>query len=467
MKNKKGADNYLWTQQDIASATHGRWLRVPPEDWRSTGFCHYVPVFQPGNILAVRTKEGEKGVSLNAARRLHPAAFMASTPLPESMSPFILVDDNNDALVGMGTSARTRMSGTIVGVTGSAGKSTLTAMLTHALTEAGYSAKGSAFNANLPVGVAWNLSSVPPDTEFVVTEMAIGKMGISSMMVRPDISVFTNIFPAHQGHHTLQDLARVKSDIFRGMPAGGTAVLNRDMRELGIVEEAAREKKLNLLFYGHSEKCDCQLISYTAETGEVIARTDDGILTFSMQARGVHMAVNAVATLALFQALKLPAQAAIPGLESFRPLPGRGETTALYLSGKKITVIDDSFNANPGSMAASFISLDEYPQHRCIAVLGQMEELGPAAERYHAELASLVNQSRIHKVICMGDLWRTFWNELATDKRGWYAKTLDEQWHCLMDVIAEGDVVLFKGSHSTGIHTLVEKIKTSGQTENV
>src|SRR5690606_13343803 len=134
-----------------------------------------------------------------------------------------------DALLKMCRYARNRLSGKVLAVTGSAGKTTTVSMLAHALDARG-GVHSTSNSANLPHGVAWNLASAHWQAPFVVLELAIGRMAQSARMARPDISLVTNILPAHLGERrTLQDVATEKSAIFQGMAPGSLAVLYRQM----------------------------------------------------------------------------------------------------------------------------------------------------------------------------------------------------------------------------------------------
>ena len=176
--------------------------------------------------------------------------------------PILEVDNIGEAILALGRYARNQMSGVIVGVTGSSGKTTAVAMLAHALATRG-DVYASAHNANLPHGVAWNLSSAGWDLPHLVLEMAVGRMSTSSRMARPHVAVFLNVHPAHIGSsHTVADIARVKSAIFEGMSPGGIAVINRDMLEFEMVYSTAIKNEQRVILFGEHEQSDIRLISY-------------------------------------------------------------------------------------------------------------------------------------------------------------------------------------------------------------
>lgn len=455
--------NGFWTAKDVEHATGGAWLQLPPHGWSATGLSIYAPAMQPGNMAVVRTEVDKCGMPETAIYSMPqmPACIITTAPeqLDNPQIPVMKVADGTDAVLGLGRYARNQMSGKVIGVTGSAGKTTCVAMIAAALSASGAVCK-SAHNANLPRGVAWNLASMPWDTPHVVLEMAIGRMAISSRMARPHIAVFTNVQPAHLGEKdTLRDIAVTKSAIFFGMAPGSIAVLNRDMQEWETVREAAEKRQLTILTYGTSSDCDFRLLKYEAEHHQVTVNAQGETLTYTLGAGGKHIAINSLAVLATLFALNLPYAPALEKLAHFQALTGRGEESAVVINGQQITMIDDAYNANPGSMIAALERLSEMPSSgRRIAVLGEMAELGRDTQRYHTELAALINHSHIDSVYLVGEAYETCWQLLDDVRKGQHVSTHLALKPLLLNAVQDGDIVLFKGSHSTHIHDLVRWI---------
>lgn len=455
--------NTFWTAKDVELATSGSWVIPPAEGWAATGLSIFAPALKPGNMAVVRTETDKNGLLLSVALRLNPAPACLITTAPELISathlPILKIADGTEAILNMGRYARNKMQGKVIGVTGSAGKTTSVAMIADALAAWGPTCKSS-HNANLPRGVAWNIASMPWDTPHVVMEMAIGRMGVSSRMVRPHLAVFTNIQPAHLGENsTIHDIALTKSGIFFGMDADGIAILNRDMLEWETVNAAAEAKQLKIINYGAHPDSDVRLVEYDGERQRVTAHIAGETLSFTLAAGGKHMALNSLAVLATVNALGLPLAPAVARLENFTALAGRGEEKAVTFNGQRLTMIDDAYNANPGSMQAALERLSEQQcSGRRIAILGAMAELGPGAESYHTDLAPLLNNSRIDRIYTVGELFKPCHELLSAEKKGAWVATPDELKALLPEALQEGDTVLFKGSNSTGIHQLVSWI---------
>ena len=291
-----------WTAIGVERATGGRWSVRPASQWSASGLCIAPATMRAGNMVAVRLAEGEVGVSEPWLARLpHPPAAIIASDGGESAKlkgDRLIVGNVSAAILSLGAYARERMTGKVLAVTGSAGKTTAVAMLAHALGAYG-SVGQTRHNANLPHGIAWNLASIPWDTPHVVLELAIGRMARNARLARPDIAIFTNILPAHLEHHlNLATVAARKSAIFEGMERGTTAVLNRDMAEWERVHMAAKLRGLAVVHYGASEGCDFRLLDYDPDQRQVSALIRGQEIRYFLGAAGEHMALNSLAVLA-------------------------------------------------------------------------------------------------------------------------------------------------------------------------
>lgn len=454
-----------WTASDVERATGGRWSAPPGADWSASGLCIAPMTMRPGEMVAVRLADGEVGVGAPWLARLpHPPAALITNDSEQSAALTgnrMMVGNVSAAILALGAYARERMTGKVMAVTGSAGKTTAVAMLAHAL-EA-YGAVGQTrHNANLPHGIAWNLASIPWDTPHVVLELAIGRMARNARLARPDVAIFTNILPAHlEHHHDLATVATRKSAIFEGMARGGVAVLNRDMAEWERVHMAARLRGLTIVHYGVSEGCDLRLLAYDPGSHQVSALIHGREMHYFLAAAGEHMALNSLAVLAAVAAAGGDIEPAIATFASFSPVAGRGEQRELCFGARRITLIDDAYNANPGSMAAALSLLGSTGgARRKIAVLGEMRELGPDAAAYHAALAPLIAAHGIDRVHAVGALYEGFWRALPADRRGCLANSVEELQSGLLAELHDGDVLLLKGSHSTLMHEFVDWLKS-------
>lgn len=464
-KSEKGfSQEGWWTATLLMEAMPGCWLNPPPEGWRATGVSIFAPAMRPGNMVCIWAEKEKGGVAAENISRLPypPAALIVSEPdfEIESDVPVYLVDNWSAALLIMGRYVREQMHGNIIGITGSAGKTTCVAMLATALEEWG-PVRSSQENANLPRGVAWNIASMPWDTPQVILELAIGRMEISSRMVSPTVAMVTNIQAAHLKYHkSVQNIARAKAKIFLGMAPGGIAVLNRDMAEWQCVYDAAVEQGLRVVTYGLREGCDCRLLDYDAATGRVTADISGHPLRYVLEVDGQHMALNSVATLAVIAALGYSPEEALPNLARFRALPGRGEVNYLTVAAHPVTVIDDAYNANPGSMMAAITQLNELMQPgRKVIVMGEMAELGESDEQYYLSLIEAINRSQITCVYLLGHVYEKFSEVMSADKQYILLPEIESFRRVYLNHLQDNDIVLFKGSNATQVWKLVKWLK--------
>lgn len=374
------------------------------------------------------------------------------------------VQNVNHAILAMGRFARQQMLGKVIGVTGSAGKTSTVAMLTKALKpwgEVGH----SRHNANLPHGIAWNLASIPWDATHTVLEMAIGRMAANSQLVKPDIALVTNIGPAHLEYH--QDtaaIARSKSRIFEGMGEHGVAVLNRDMEHWDIVCAHARTRGLRVIHYGSHPQSDVRLIRYSAPDHEVSIRVGDADYHYRLGASGRHMAFNSMACVAVALALELPLDPMLTQFSLFRSLSGRGELLDVAVAGGKLRVMDEAYNANPLSMKAALALLADMSsgassQGRKVAVLGDMLELGKEATELHAQLADAVLQAKPDLVLLCGEYMQALRDALGQELvTRWYPSVVALN-AAIQEQLENGDLVLVKSSGGTGLSSTVALLR--------
>ncbi|XHB98368.1 Mur ligase family protein [Nitratireductor sp. ac15] len=459
----------IWNASSVAEATGGHWMVPPAPDWTATGLCIHAPTRKPGQMVTMRVGKTGRGIppKVIAGMKPPPAAIISDdpqAPFPDNI-PVLAVSDTGAAILALGRHARQCISGKLLAITGSAGKTTSVAMLAHALTPYGSVAQ-TAHNANLPHGVAWNLASISADTDHVVLELAVGRMGQSARMAKPDVAIFTNIAPAHLSETTTpRDIAVTKSAIFQGMSSGGVAILNRDMQEWDVVHAAAQARNLKILHYGTGEECEYRLLDYDAPNGIVAACIKGQAVRYALGAAGEHMALNSLAVIAAVAALGHPLDAALNQLPSFLPLPGRGAEHRLTVNGRSIDLIDDAYNANPASMRAAFANLGKRTgDGRRIALLGEMAELGTDARRFHTDLAPLIEANGIDRVHVLGSLYEDFWAALPDARKGCRAATLEEMHKAFLADIRDGDMVLIKGSNSTNLHTLAAAMANGPRT---
>ncbi len=378
----------------------------------------------------------------------------------------IVVSDTLTALESLARFARFRSDAVFIGITGSSGKTTSKEMLRTALSVQGR-VFATAGNFNNQIGVPLMLARMPLDTEYAILEMGMnhfGEMAFLSELVRPNHTLITMTGGAHREYFKSDDdIAVAKGEIYEYADKSGTAVLNGESPQYPYLRvEAQRNKIRHIVTFGGDWDADFELTDCVVTAGKtnINMRWHGMGYSYSIGFSGRHFAMNSLGVLALVDAVGASVEQAMKALETAQPLLGRGAAYDITLQkGDVITVIDDAYNANPKSMAASINTLGVYQNGRRIAVLGDMRELGDKAVAYHQGLASVIAQNNIHKVYAVGPLMKTLYDVLPVEQRGGWTETATEMCSLLERELQTHDVVLVKASNGMGLKKIIGFLK--------
>ncbi|MDZ7709867.1 MAG: UDP-N-acetylmuramoyl-tripeptide--D-alanyl-D-alanine ligase [Roseovarius sp.] len=465
----------LWTAKDAAAATGGR----STTDWAATGVSIDTRTLHPGDLFVAlsATRDGHDFVADALARG---AAAAMVTHRPEGVSadaPLLMVDDVQAALEALGRAGRARMTGRVIAVTGSVGKTSTKEMLRAVLATQGRT-HASVKSYNNHWGVPLTLARMPADTQFAVIEIGMnapGEIAPLSRMARPHIAMVTTVAAAHlEAFDDLAGIAFEKASIFEGLEPGGAALYHTDIDTAPILRAAAEAHAARVIGFGRARGAHHRLLSVDLHQKATVARARAWRtpLLYKIATPGRHFAMNGLAVLATVGALRLDRAVAIADLGRWAPPEGRGTRERLVLDlasdHMSIDLIDDAFNANPASMEAALDVLaaarprddvGRVAHGRRIAILGDMLELGPTGEALHAALASLPAMQAVDEVHCVGPRMRALWDALPARKRGRRAETaetLAKEAHRLIDA---GDVVLVKGSKGSRVSIIADALR--------
>jgi UDP-N-acetylmuramoyl-tripeptide--D-alanyl-D-alanine ligase len=385
-----------------------------------------------------------------------------------SDAPLLVVDDVLAALVDLAHAARARLNAQVIAVTGSVGKTSTKEALRRVLGAQGET-HASAASFNNHWGVPLSLARCAASVRFAIFEIGMNHAGeIQPLvkMVRPHVAVITTVEPVHLEFFAgIEAIADAKAEIFAGLEPGGAVVLNRDNSQFSRLEKRAKELGIShIVSFGADEKSDARLldVSLHAACSAVHAHILGHDITYKLGMPGRHMAINSLAVLAAASLAGADLARAALSLSQIEPAAGRGVRRVLELANGEATLIDESYNANPASMAAALNVLGQAavgPRGRRIAVLGDMLELGPTGPALHRGLNEAIKANRIDLVYCCGPLMRNLWDALSTGKRGGYAEnaaSLDAQ---AVAAIRAGDVIMIKGSLGSKMKTIVNALE--------
>ncbi len=401
------------------------------------------------------------GAALAVVEKAQVGKFAADAPL-------LVVEDVLAGLVDLARASRARLEGQVIAVTGSVGKTSTKEALLHVLSAQGQT-HASAASFNNHWGVPLSLARCPAAARYAVFEIGMNHAGeISPLvkMVRPHVAIITTVEPVHLEFFTgIEAIADAKAEIFEGVEPGGAVVLNRDNAQFARLSRRARECGISrIVSFGANERAEARLLdlSLHATCSAVHADILGHEVTYKLGMPGRHMAMNSLGVLAASSLAGADLALASLSLSQLVPAAGRGVRQTLLVPGGEIILIDESYNANPASMAAALSVLGRMPvgaQGRRIAVLGDMLELGPTGAKLHAGLNEAIKAEHVDLVYCCGPLMRNLWDALSTGKRGGYADNAANLEAQVLAALRAGDAVMIKGSFGSKMKTIVSALE--------
>jgi UDP-N-acetylmuramoyl-tripeptide--D-alanyl-D-alanine ligase len=442
---------------ELARRADGHWL-TPPGELVVTAVEIDSRLCAPGTLFAALAGQHVDGHDyLAAAAKKGAAAALVSRDPGPMPCPLLMVDDVEAALARLGAFGRAahRMAGGhLVAITGSVGKTGSKEMLAHMLRRlGGCHANRASFNNHL--GVPLTLAALPDVPLAAVQEIgmnAAGEISVLSNLAQPDIAVITRIADSHAGFfESLDDIAAAKAEIFDGLTAGGTAILNADDPYFAFLGDRARDAGTGrIIGFGTGTDADARLLDVTADNAGMDIRADilGTRIAVRMGTRGQHWAHNAMAMLASVAALDLDIMKAAETLNDFSELPGRGAITEGVFNGAAMTLIDDSYNAGPASMKAAFATIAETPPQ--LMVLSDMLELGDAGAAAHAALAPAITALHPRALITIGPMMAGMASSLPASIAHHAVDAPDAAIDALRAMLRDGDRVFIKGSNGSG-----------------
>jgi UDP-N-acetylmuramoyl-tripeptide--D-alanyl-D-alanine ligase len=468
----------LWTSSEAAAATGG----TSTCDWEANGVSIDTRTLVPGDLF-VALKDQRDGHEFVADALANGAAAALVSHRPDNVAedaPLLIVKEVLPALEDLARAARSRTKARIVAITGSVGKTGTKDMLAQCLSQQGRThAAEKSYNNHW--GVPLTLARMPAETEFGVIEIGMnapGEIAPLSKIARPHVAIITAVEPVHMAaFRNVRGIAREKASIFEGLEPGGTAVLNRDARMYPVLNRKAARVGAKPLRFGFAGRPEYRL--------RAVKLTDDGTTVrllmggrsflFKLGAPGKHLAMNACGVIAAIEALGADVDRAGLVLSSWQPPAGRGAQWTIGLGDQAldgaITLIDESYNANPASMAAALDVLaatnprdnvGRVENGRRIAFLGDMLELGEEEAAFHRDLADLESLSSLSTIHVCGPRMRALHEALPRGLRWEWHETSKGLAKRIPRLVDAGDVTMVKGSLGSKMARVVDAIKKLG-----
>ncbi len=445
----------LWTHLEAEAATLGAASRA----FTVSGLSIDTRTLKEGDLFVALKGDNRDGHDFVRAAFDAKAGAALVTHTPDGVTGALLtVGHTQRGLEDLARAARARSNAKILAVTGSAGKTTTKEILRLACNALGRT-HASAASYNNHWGVPLSLASLPRDAEYGIFEVGMnhfGELRNLVSLVRPHVALITTIAPAHlEFFGNCESIADAKSEIFEGLLPGGAALIPSDSPYAERLRARARQAQVsNIITFGFNG--DAKLISHTPEGEGMRVRCDilGRAVDCHVGAPGAHIAQNVVGALAAIALLDGDVLNAAAALKNFTALKGRG---ARFEAGG-IQVIDESYNANPASMAAALALLGS-AKGRKIAVLGDMLEMGEGGSLHHAGLAAPIEANKVDLVFASGAQMKALWDALPKGRRGAYAETSQLLLPQVLASLKPGDTVLIKGSNGAKMSVIVEALK--------
>jgi UDP-N-acetylmuramoyl-tripeptide--D-alanyl-D-alanine ligase len=322
----------------------------------------------------------------------------------------LVVADSKAGLGQLATGWRAQFRLPLIAVTGSNGKTTVTQMIASILRawkpQATLATEG---NLNNDIGVPLTLLRLRAQHEVAVVELGMnhpGEIAALAAIAQPTVALVNNAQREHQEFMaTIEAVARENGAVIEALGGSGTAVFPADDAYSGLWHElAASRARLTFAIAGQEGAADvhCEAPSWTGAAWQVRAQTPVGALAYTLRVAGLHNVKNSLAAAACALAAGVPLAHIAQGLEAFEPVKGRSRALALQLAGRALTLVDDSYNANPDSVRAAIDVLAGLPGPHLL-VLGDMGEVGSEGPRFHAEVGAYARERGIEHLFALGE----------------------------------------------------------------
>ena len=473
MSTPIGANHATVDARGVAEATGGRVVRATAGRVAHGVTTDSRAVVPGGAFVALRGEKHDAHAFVGAAIEAGAALVVVERGRAPDDARVDAVEVD-DTLVAWGAIARAHLrawrsanpAARVVAITGSAGKTT-TKELCAALLRTEGACHATAGNLNNRVGVPAVLLELEPRHRFAVIEVGMslpGEIAALAGIVEPDVAVITNVGLAHAGGvgGTIDDVAREKGALFEGLRPGGVCVANAD--DPAVVAELGRAPSTSrVTTFGRGLAAQYRLVQRDSLGPEgsrlLVDRGRQGDTSVVMPIPGEAAAIDFAAALAAADAAADGAIDPVRAMTLLAPIPGRMRVRR----SRGVTVLDDAYNANPASMRAALSTLAECGDGRRVAVLGEMKELGPTAEREHAALADAVVAAGVALLVSCGGLADVL--ARAVQSRGVdvvLSGGAEQASRDTVERVRPGDVVLVKASRSVGAERVVDALTGEG-----
>ena len=423
---------------------------------------------QAGDLfVALKGERFDAHEFLPQAQAAGAAAAIASHGLAQAGISGIEVPDTLLALGALARAWRSEFELPLIAVTGSNGKTTVTQMIASILRAHvggnGDAALATRGNFNNSIGMPLNLLRMSAAHRIAVLEMGMnhpGEIAELAAIGQPTVALVNNAQREHQEFmHTVEAVARENGSVLSFLPTDGTAVFPAGDEYTALWTELAAGR--NCLMFGQQADGAAVFASDVAwgnGAWDLVLHTPEGQVPVQLHIAGRHNVINALAAAASAHAAGVSLKAIAQGLSNFEPVTGRSRALALQVAGKSVTVVDDSYNANPDSVAAAIAVLAELPAPQLL-VLGDMGEVGDNGPQFHTEAGALAKQVGIAHFYALGS--QSAFASAAFGDGALHFDSMPALQAAVCEVLPKVGAVLVKGSRFMKMEQVVQAMQAS------
>ena len=457
----------LWNSLDLCKTVGGK--LVGKSRWNGSGISINTRNTQVGDVfIALKGKKNDGHEFIDEAFEKGAVAAIVNKDFSKlSLSRcYVLVEDTYKALDELGKNGREKSNLTLIGITGSVGKTTTKDYLYSILNKNNlcFANKG---NHNNRIGVPLSLSQIVKNTKFAIQEMGMslpGEIKFLSNYSKPDCSIITSIGGSHlENFNSVKEIANTKAEIFYGMEKDGLVILPGDCKYLEILKNKAYSLGLkNILYFGKTKGNDAEILStkFKYNLVDVTMRLMGQKVNYKVHSHQPHNVINSIAAILAAKAIGLDFEEIKSSISNLYIREGRGNIFYLnHPSGSKVTLVNDSYNASYQSTASAILSLRNLSLSPPLLILGDMLELGKFSENEHNKLIPLIEGIKPRLLLAIGKQMSKIAKTIATNYKTICFDNSNIAINEVPNLIQNNDLILIKGSNGMRLDLIVNSIK--------